>query len=269
MRDGYGNSGSYEEYDDPDKVRRYRRASAGRGINHLLENTYGPLFLDVARSARSGVSADSLRILEFGCGAAMALHHLTESLGRQNVDVGLAVGTDFVPRMIAAADADLEEYGSDWAKQRIRHVVAPNEDLVGGIAGALGEPREAVAGSFSLAIGVNTFRYAIRNGSDGRVVEQLRELLAPGGRVIMIDMNDRFPYWLKPSRNGRPPLPSLSEYAEPFRAGGFEVLEAGSFCWIPHSSNGMRFQLMRSAGSVLDRLAPSRSMRSFVIAARP
>lgn len=253
-------------------IRKYRRATAGEGINYLLPHSYGPIFEKAAAAALTDTGSSRLRALEFGCGAGMAIHHLAEDLGER---VELAVGADFVPEMIEAANRDLEEFGSDSAKQRLRYVVAPNESLVADIAAALDTQTADLEGSFQLALGVNTFRYAVRHGTSATVVDQLDRLLAPSGRVVMIDMNDRFPYGVKPRRstNGWPPLrfdqpklPSLDEYAQPFVDGGFEVLERRHFCWIPHSASGARFRVTKALSPALDRVAPDHAMRSLVIA---
>lgn len=268
---------AYRHYDRPETVRRYRRRTAGDGINYLLPNVYGPIFLDQVRAALLDTGAERLRILEFGCGAGMALHHLAERLGKHGIEVELAVGADFVPAMIAAAQQDLEEFGTTWAKKRVRYVVASNEALSAGIAEALGETVYALDGTFQLAIGLNTFRYAIRQEKAEEVVGQLRRLLAPGGRVVIIDMNDGFPYGLRPTRRapdergfpihfGAAWLPTLERYGEPFARDGFEVLRAERLCWIPHSSRGLRFRLARVAAPVLDRLVPDHAMRSLVVA---
>jgi SAM-dependent methyltransferase len=272
---------TYREYADAETIGRYRRSSAGEGIDYLLRTTYRAIFLESALAVVPERDR-GLRLLEFGCGAGMALHQLAEDLHRENVPVELAVGTDLVPEMIQAASQDLDRFGSAWAKERFRYVVAANEELVSRLSDALGEGNDEVTGTFQLAVGVNTFRYAIRHGTDVGVVEQLKFLLSPGGRVVMIDMNDAFPYGLKPRRRsdgqargpfsfrlGTEKLPTLDRYEEPFRAAGFEVLRTENFCWIPHSANRLRFRLARAASPVLDRIAQGRAMRSLVVARRP
>jgi SAM-dependent methyltransferase len=272
---------TYREYADPETIGRYRRLTAGEGINYLLRTTYRAIFLESARAVLAERDGD-LRLLEFGCGAGMALHQLAEDLHGENVPVELGVGADLVPEMIEAATQDLLRFGSCWAKDRLRYVVAANEELVSRLSDSLTEGDEGVTETFHLAVGVNTFRYAIRHGTDAAVVEQLKLLLSPGGRVVMIDMNEAFPYGLKPRRRadgqGRGPfsfrlgtekLPTLREYAEPFRAAGFEVVRMENFCWIPHSANGLRFRLARAASPVLDRIARGHAMRSLVVARRP
>lgn len=256
-------------------IRKYRRASAGEGINYLLPNSYGPIFEKATDAALADTGSSQLRALEFGCGAGMAIHHLAEDMRRRGTEVDVAIGADFVPEMIEAANLDREEFASDWAKERLRYVVASNETLVDEIADGLDQQPADVEGTFQLAIGVNTFRYAVRHGTSATVVEQLERLLAPGGRVVMIDMNDRFPYGVKPRRstNGwqpvrfdQPKLPSLDEYAQPFADAGFEVLERRHFCWIPHSASGARFRITKALSPALDRVVPDHAMRSLVIA---
>jgi SAM-dependent methyltransferase len=264
-------------YATEEGVRRYRRRTAGQGINHLLPTTYGPIFVDAVRAALADTGRLEARLLEFGCGAGMAIQYLTQRLDELGVKVDVAVGTDLVPAMIEAATLDRDEFGSEPVKRRLTYAVAANEDLVAGVARALGASDDALAGTFQLAIGVNTFRYAIREGSTHAVVSGLRHLLAPGGRAVVIDMNGRFPYWLKRrrgpggrrrGRGGAPHVPNLSEYAKPFAEGGFEVVGQANFCWVPHSATGPRFAIARAAGPLLQRLAPDHAMRSLVVARR-
>jgi SAM-dependent methyltransferase len=267
----------YREYEGAETIQRYRRPTAGAGINHLLRTTYGPVLLEQARAALDETGAESLTLLEFGCGAGMALHYLTEELGRRGTPVDIAVGTDFIPGMIAAAKQDLAEYGSPWARERVRFIVAANEKLVEGLARELGQSRDSLVDTIHLAVGVNTFRYAIRGGTSRLVVGQLAHLLAAGGRVVVIDMNDRFPYGLKPRRtkssNARLPiefgareLPTLDEYAQPFLEQRFDVLRREYFGWIPHSASGLRFHAARAVGPLFARIVPDRAMRSLVVA---
>jgi SAM-dependent methyltransferase len=266
----------FDEYNAEETISRYRRDTAGDGVSYLLRNSYGPIFVQAAHDVIRETGAKSLRIIEFGCGAGMALQYVVEALQLEGIEVELAVGTDFVPRMVEAATDELERFGSDAARASVRFVVATNEELASQIADGLGEPLESISGSFHLALGVNTFRYPVRHGNGAQAVEQLERLLTPGGRVVMIDMNDRFPYGAKPKRGeGRVPvrfgaaeLPTLDGYAAPFAAGAFEVLEKRHFSWIPHSARGLRFRVARAATPILDRIAPDRAMRSLVVAKR-
>ena len=271
-------SADYAAYDDSQTVSRYRRASAGRGIEFLLSRLYGPTFVAAVRDALEESGSAGARLLEFGCGAGMALQYATQKLGDAGIDVELAVGADFVPAMIEAARQDADAFATEWARERLRFVVASNEALADEIANGLDVSVDSLAQTFHVAIGVNTFRYAVRRATAATVVRQLDALLARGGRVVMIDMNDRFPYGLKPKRSpngrfafrlGNEKLPSLDEYAEPFRNAGFEILAQRHFGWIPHSANGLRFALARAASPVLEKVVPDRAMRSLVIAKKP
>lgn len=86
----------------------------------------------------------------------------------------------------------------------------------------------------------------------------------------MIDMNNRFPAFrshLKGSVEDPTEcyLPSLEEYASPFEAAGFEIMEKKNFCWVPHSAGLALTLCCRLAGPVLNLVAPSRAMRSLVV----
>lgn len=263
----------FAEYQHPDTIRRYRPRSAGEGINYLLRESYGPLLLDSLKTALAEAGLTRLRILEFGCGAGMAIQHVAQTIAEEGIELDLAVGADFAPAMIEAA---AEETGNLDSAGTLRFVVASNERLAEELADGLGEPLKALAGTFQLAFGINTFRYPIRHGTSSEAVHSLGTLLASGGRVVIIDMNDRFPYGLRPTfgRNGgkslvsfgTQKLPTLDEYARPLAEGGFEILRKDHFAWIPHSANGLRFRVARAASGVLDILVRDRAMRSLIIA---
>ena len=94
----------------------------------------------------------------------------------------------------------------------------------------------------------------------------------------MIDMNKRFPAFrsaLKNKLRGKKAseeecyLPSLDEYTAPFHEEGFEVLRSEHFCWIPHSGGQFMTGLLRSLSPMLNAVAPSRAMRSLVVAKKP
>lgn len=266
---------AYEEYSQPQNIAKYQRATAGQGIEYNLHALYGPLLMEHARASAAATGSASLRILEFGCGAGMVLAHLAEELRRAGYEIDAAVGTDLVPEMITAARAELAAYGSPWAVQHLRFIVAPNEALYSPIAEDLeGDPRQVEQG-FDFVCGVNTLRYNVLGGSGEAVARELAKLMAPGARVVMIDMNDRFPYGLKPKRSGpsgisfaREILPTLQDYERPFDRPEFRIVERGHMNWIPHSANGLRFHLARLASAPLDKLVPDRAMRSVIVAER-
>ena len=90
----------------------------------------------------------------------------------------------------------------------------------------------------------------------------------------MIDMNDRFPLFrshLKRTVESSDAtyLPSLDEYAEPFQQSGFEIVSKRHFCWIPHSAGPSLTRVCRMLTPILNVTAPSRAMRSLVIAKKP
>jgi hypothetical protein len=91
-------------------------------------------------------------------------------------------------------------------------------------------------------------------------------------------MNNRFPAFRsslknklrrRKQREEERYLPSLEEYTAPFHQTGFEVLCSEHFCWIPHSGGRLLTSLLRATSPVLNMVAPSRAMRSLVIARKP
>jgi len=51
-----------------------------------------------------------LRMLEFGCGGGMNLLHLVSVLSRDGFNVASAIGTDFSPVLIQAANKEAQSY---------------------------------------------------------------------------------------------------------------------------------------------------------------
>jgi len=99
-------------------------------------------------------------------------------------------------------------------------------------------------------------------------------LLRPGGVVVMIDMNDRFPLFrshLKGTVESPEEayLPTLDEYAKPFEKTGFELMTKDNFCWVPHSAGPALTTICRALTPVLNATVRSRAMRSLVVAKRP
>jgi hypothetical protein len=84
-------------------------------------------------------------------------------------------------------------------------------------------------------------------------------------------MNDRFPAFrshLKGTAEDPAEcyLPSLEEYASPFKTGGFEIIRKENFCWIPHSAGLALTLCCRFLSPLLNLVAPDRAMRSLVVA---
>ncbi len=88
----------------------------------------------------------------------------------------------------------------------------------------------------------------------------------------MIDMNDKFPFFRSKWRKKKVEnpietyIPGLSEYARPFEAAGFKILERKNFCWIPHSSQPLMCNILKAATPVLQTCFSRYAMRSLVIA---
>lgn len=61
-------------------------------------------------------------------------------------------------------------------------------------------------------------------------------------------------------------LPSLEEYASPFKTAGFEIIRKENFCWIPHSAGHALTLCCRLLSPLFNLVAPSRAMRSLVVA---
>lgn len=259
-------------YDLAGNIKRYRSATARPGKHFMLRSTYLPAFLDSLSSAVRDSKAEAARTLEFGCGGGMATFYLADELRRRGVPVELMVGADLVPNMIAAARKDLADNGGEWTMERLRFVVAPHERLIDDLPVGLGLGLEELEGSFHLAFGVSTFRYAVQEGTAAHVVAQFHRLLAPGGRVVMFDMNSRFPYGKHAPQEKHASfsgVPTLDQYARPFSDAGFEIMRRDMLGWVPHSAKGLEFWAARAASPVLGLVAPSRAMRSLVIARKP
>ena len=99
-------------------------------------------------------------------------------------------------------------------------------------------------------------------------------LLRPGGVCVIIDMNNRFPAFRSKLKGlDKDPvecyLPSLEEYALPFKTARFEIIKQENFCWIPHSAGRALTLCCRLMSPFLNLVARSRAMRSLVVARKP
>src|SRR6266480_6184190 len=94
----------YLEYTSPDAVLKYSRATAGAGINSLLDTDYKDVYLQALDLLPVPMKIGPLRMLEFGCGGGMNLLHLLTILSRDNFNVEQAIGTDFSPVLVDAAN---------------------------------------------------------------------------------------------------------------------------------------------------------------------
>lgn len=260
-----------EEYRSDDAIRKYTTETAGYGINFLLRNDYAKVYLGVVDSYLRTSPARPLRLLEFGCGGGMNIIHLVSYLESQGVPVECAYGTDFSTRLVQAAEQEAKSLLPPGLAKKLTFYPARNERLLEDLAAARGKQPKDLAGSFDLIVGVNTFRYCHRLKQEPDCAEDIQRLLRPGGVCIIIDMNNRFPAFrsrLKGSdqKDIESYLPTLEEYASPFKNAGFEIIREENFCWIPHSAGVALTFCCRLLGPFLNVVARSRAMRSLVVA---
>jgi SAM-dependent methyltransferase len=268
------NANFLEEYSSEESIRRYTRKTAGYGISYLLEHDYGRIYREcIDKYIPQARLKTGIRLWEFGCGGGMNLLHLVSVLGHRGIPVDFACGTDFSDTLVAAATSEANNYVAREQINKLRFVVASNENLVEEGASRLGLGKDELLGSFDLVFGINTIRYAHRLNNVDRCVEGIRGLLREGGICIVIDMNRKFPAFrsrfrecLSKQDEKATLLPTLDEYARPFSAAGFEVLKKENFCWIPHSAGPGLTAGMKALTPILNSLAPNRGMRSLVIA---
>ena len=268
----------FQEYTSQDAILKYSRTTAGFGISYLLDHDYKAVYLEALRQLSPEVRQRGIRMLEFGCGAGMNLLHLVSVLRREGIQVERAVGTDFSPVLIEAAQREGKDYLREEEQRNIGFYVAKNETLMDDLSSALGTRRSEVENSFDFILGVNTIRYCHRAGKQLDCARDIFNLIAPGGVCVVIDMNDRFPAFRSALKNKLRSnkeneeecyLPSLEEYTAPFQQAGFEVSRSEHFCWIPHSAGRFMTGLLRSLSPVLKTVAGSRAMRSVVVAKKP
>lgn len=263
-----------DEYESQDAVRKYSAETAGYGINYLLRKDYARIYLAAVESYLRTSPPRPMRLLEFGCGAGMNIIGLTSLLEKRGIAVEKAYGTDFSPRLVDSAKEHGKLTLSPDLAGKLNFFVARNESLAQDLAKAEGKPVESIGGTFDLIIGVNTFRYCHRLGKSRECARDIYHMLRSGGICVNIDMNDRFPaFRSKLKRSVENPaecyLPTLEEYASPFRAAGFDVIMKQNFCWIPHSAGRALTALCMMMTPTLNLLARSRAMRSLIVARKP
>jgi len=263
-----------EEYVSGDAVRKYTPRTAGFGINYLLRNDYAKIYFGAVDTYLRTTPPRPLRLLEFGCGAGMNITTLVSLLEERGVPVECAIGADFSPRLLESAAQEAKTSLGPAQAKKLSFYVARNERLTEDLAAASSRPVEELIGFFDLIVGVNTFRYCHRLGKAQDCATDIYRMLRPGGVCINIDMNDRFPAFRSKLR--RPVqdavegyLPSLEEYAAPFKGAGFETLRVENFCWIPHSAGRALTLGCRFLSPLLSLVAPTRAMRSLVVARKP
>ena len=166
----------------------------------------------------------------------MNLVHLISVLGQEGIRVESAIGADFSPVLIEAARREAKSYLGREEQGKVAFHVAKNETLMEDLSASLGKAKSELGNSFHFILGVNTARYCHRAGKELDCAQAIFDLLAPGGICVVIDMNDRFPLFrsalknrFRKSKEEECYLPSLEEYAAPFKKVGFDVLRKEHF----------------------------------------
>jgi SAM-dependent methyltransferase len=267
------NKSFLEEYNSREAILKYSRGTAGRGVNYLIQHDYARIFDDAVRACRE-TSKAPLRLLEFGCGAGMNLIGLVVRLHQRGVAVERGIGTDFSQCLIEHAGKEASAFLPRETTDKVSFYVARNECLSSDLAKNTGQSIQDLRDFFDLIFGINTFRYCHRLGGARRCAADIRYLLRPGGMLVMIDMNDRFPLFrsrLKGTNESAEEtyLPSLDEYANSFEQVGLEITLKDHFCWIPHSAGVALTTICRALTPVLNATVRSRAMRSLVLARKP
>ncbi len=265
-----------DQYTSENEISKYARATAGSGINYLLDHDYKAVYLEALNLLPQQTCQGGIRILEFGCGGGMNLLRLISLLTSSGIHVAQAIGTDFSPAMVETARHEAKDYlrGQDF--RSLQFCVAQNESLISDLSTSAGIEKASLQNSFHFVLGVNTIRYCHDAKKECDCVRDIFNLLVPGGICVVIDMNNRFPLFRSDLRNRlrrkkekQCYVPSLEEYAAPFVKEGFELLRTEHFCWVPHSAGPVMAGVLRTLSPILNTVARSRAMRSLVVARKP
>jgi SAM-dependent methyltransferase len=266
----------FRQYTSHVEILKYTKATAGFGINYLLEHDYKTVYLNALNFLPRKTREHGIRILEFGCGGGMNLLQLISVLNRERIRVAKALGTDFSPAMIETARREAKNYLQEQDPQNLEFHVAKNESLINDLSVFTTPEESTLKNSFHFVVGVNTIRYCHHAKRQRDCVRNIFNLLVPGGVCVVIDMNNRFPFFrsnLKNRFRGQKEkqcyVPSLEEYTQPFVEEGFEVLRSEHFCWVPHSAGGFMTRLLSWMSPMLNKVARSRAMRSLVVSRKP
>src|SRR5215831_1828761 len=118
-----------EQYSMEETIRKYTRKTADHGISYLLDHEYGKIYFEcIERYVPKFRLKAGVRLWEFGCGGGMNLLYLVSLLRRRGIKLDLACGTDFSGALIAAAGSEANEYIAADQINKVRFVVASNED---------------------------------------------------------------------------------------------------------------------------------------------
>jgi SAM-dependent methyltransferase len=265
-----------DQYSAEKEISKYTKATAGSGINYLLDHDYKEVYLQALNFLPRQTYQGGIRILEFGCGGGMNLLRLISTLSSRGIRIAEAIGTDFSPAMVETASREARDY-LRWQDLRSpEFCVAKNESLISDISTSAGMEKSSLQNSFHFVLGVNTIRYCHDAKKERDCVRDIFSLLVPGGICVVIDMNNRFPLFRSDLRNKlrrkkekQCYVPSLEEYAAPFIKERFELLRTEHFCWVPHSAGPVMAGVFRTLSPILNTVARSRAMRSLVVARKP
>jgi SAM-dependent methyltransferase len=262
-----------DQYTSEDEISKYTRATAGSGINYLLDHDYKAVYLEAVGLLPQQTRQDGIRILEFGCGGGMNLLNLISVLSSKGIHIAQAIGTDFSPAMVETATREAKVYLRGQDLRSPQFYVAKNESLISDVSTSARVEKSTLRNSFHFILGVNTVRYCHDAEKEMENARDIFELLAPGGVCVVIDMNNRFPLFrsdlknrLRRNKEEQCYVPSLEEYTAPFLKAGLQVLRSEHFCWIPHSAGPFMAGLLRTLSPILNVVARSRAMRSLVVA---
>ncbi|HMS82082.1 MAG TPA: class I SAM-dependent methyltransferase [Nitrospira sp.] len=266
----------FSEYLTHEAILKYTRSTAGYGVSYLLDHEYKAVYLWALDHLPQNLKRDGLRIMEFGCGGGMNLIQLISVLNQNSVRVERAIGTDFSSVLIDAANREARSYLQEQQRHQIEFHIAKHETLLDDLSVASGVSKQQVQNSQHFIVGVNTIRYSHHAGTELQTVQNLFDLLVPGGLCVIIDMNNGYPFFkselknkVRTQKRDECYLPSLEEYVSPFRELGFEVLRNEHFCWVPHSSGPLMCYTFSWLSPILNLVARSRAMRSLVVARKP
>src|SRR5882724_2747875 len=131
--------GFFREYTSQDAILKYTKATAGFGISYLLDHDYKNVYLQALALLPADMKRGPLRMLEFGCGGGMNLLHLLTFLSRDNFNVEQAIGTDFSPVLVDAANKEARSYLNPQQRSRVQFCVAKNETLLEELSASLGQ----------------------------------------------------------------------------------------------------------------------------------
>jgi SAM-dependent methyltransferase len=266
----------FRQYTSQDAIAKFTKATAGFGITYLLDHDYKSVYMRALNLLPQQTRERGIRMLEFGCGGGMHLLHMISVLSRGGINVDSAIGTDFSPVLIEAAVQETKNYLPAEDRRKVQFCVARNETLIDNLSSSLGKQRTELENSFHFSLGVNTIRYCHAVNRELECARNIFSLLVPGGMCVVIDMNNRFPFFRSHLKNRfhkqkekQCYVPSLEEYAAPFFYAGFEVLRKEHFCWVPHSSGAPLCRLLSGMSPLLNLVAKSRAMRSLVVSRKP